>query len=573
MSTHKHIDLVCVIVMIAALLTTVLFMNGSALGLTAIVDEDAESYTGDANFTSNDLDGSWSTDDATVITLSDDEIHISGSGAYTLNGSVYITNGGKYVLSGTLSDGSIVVDAYASSKVFLMLSGCSVTKSDDAALRVNQADKVFLTLGEGTENFLESGEVYSEEALSDNAGGTIFSHDDLTINGSGSLTVTANYKHGIDANDDLVITGGTIAITAPEDAIHVNERFNFTAADLTITAGDDGIHADASILIADGTVFIKECYEGLEALTIDISGGETTIYSSDDGLNANGGSSDFGMGGGGFGGGMQGGGRMPGNMNGEASTENGDFPGEMPEMDSEFEERMRERGSEMEERFGEMDSEFEFGGQMPEMGSEFEERVREETTEATVGSDTTSEETWIHISGGKVTVINENSQDADGLDSNGDIVITGGEIRVSLSGNGSNSAIDYGSESGGVCEISGGTVVACGSYSMAEAFDSTSTQCSILYNFSDGADPGTTVSLLDADGNELLSYTAVAGFTSVNLSCPELTVGETYTVVIGDNEEEITLSDVSASYGDATSSGFGGNHNMGGMQPKGGHRA
>lgn len=494
MSSSKHIDTICVVIVVLALVLTVLFMNGEALGIRKIVDEDAETYAGGEWFTANDLNADWDDSSATVITLNGTEAKVSGSGAYAYDGGVVISNGGWYVLSGTLTDGSITVDAYSSSKVWLKLSGVDVTCSDDAALRVNQAEKVFVTLAEGTENYLTSGEAYSDAALSDGAGGTIFAHDDLTINGSGSLTVTANYKHGVDANDEFVITGGTISITAPQDAIHVNDAFRFCAADLTIDAGDDGIHCDTEICIESGTILITECYEGIEAVTIDVSGGDITIYPTDDGFNANGGSDSFGFG------------MMGGGFGGNADSESAD--------------------------------------------------------------DSEDAETWLHISGGAITIINQTGNDADGLDSNGDLIISGGTVLVSLVNNGNNSALDYGSENGGVAEISGGTVIACGNSSMAESFDSSSEQPSILYNVSAGVEAGTALSLEDADGNVLVSWEVPCSFSSAVISCPELTVGESYLVVIGDDAEQIELTETSASYGGAQSGGFGGSTNWGGMQDR-----
>ena len=90
-------------------------------------------------------------------------------------------------------------------------------------------------------------------------------------------------------NDSLVITGGNITITAPQDGIHVNDSFRFAGAGLTIDAGDDGIHSDNELYVESGTILLASCYEGLEALTIDIAGGDITVYPTDDGFNANGG--------------------------------------------------------------------------------------------------------------------------------------------------------------------------------------------------------------------------------------------------------------------------------------------
>ena len=509
MSTHKRIDLICVVVIACALILTILFMNGEKLGIVPIVDEDSPYTEKTEHFTSNDLNGSWSTENATKIILEGDTATVSGKGAYALDGNVVIAGAGYYVLEGELSDGSIIVDAYNTSKVWILLNGVSIYCSDDAAFIVDQAEKVFLTLAEGTDNFLESGEEYSSDALSDNTNAAVFAKDDLTINGSGSLTVTAAYRHGIAAKDDLAITGGTICITAPVDGIRVNDSFCFREADLQITAGDegavqenpeelfyvesgtitidsgddavnavsdvvidgglmtlnavdDGVHSDASLAVNGGTVLITKCYEGLEAQTVTLAGGDVTVYPEDDGVNASG--------------------------------------------------------------------------------------------------------SYIWISGGTLTIINQTGTDADGLDSNGDIYISGGDVRISLLNSGSNSAIDYASESGGVCEISGGTVVAAGSSQMAEQFDSTSSQCSILYTYQSGVQSGTTVSVADTEGNVLLTWEVPCSFSAVSLSCPEMTVGETCYVVIGDSQEEITLEAVSTTYGDAQPGGFGGSMDAGQMQ-------
>ena len=295
MSTSKHFDAIVAVVLALGLLLTVAFINGEALGIEKIVDEDAEDYEGTEYFTANDLNGDWDASNPTAtVSLNGDSAQVSGNGAYYNDGSVVITGAGTYVFSGALDDGNIVVDAYDSSKVFILLDGVELYCSDDACLRVENAEKVFLTLAAGTENRMESGETYSETALDDNTGGVIFAHDDLTINGSGSLDIVANYKHGIDANDDLKITGGTITITCPADGLHVNDSFRLCNASLTIAAGDDAIHSDTDVYIESGTLLITECYEGVEAPIIEVAGGDIMIYPTDDGFNANGGSSTFG---------------------------------------------------------------------------------------------------------------------------------------------------------------------------------------------------------------------------------------------------------------------------------------
>lgn len=284
MSTGKHFSALCALVLALALAVTVLFMNGEKLGIRAIRDEDSETHEDSGYFTSNDQNTAWTA--ATAITLSGDTATVSGSGAYANGGSVTIASAGYYDVTGTLTDGSLIVDAGKNAKVFLRLNGVTITCSDDAAIRVNQADKVFLTLAEGTENTVTSGETYSEAALADKTDGAIFAHDDLTINGSGALTVTAAYKHGIAANDSLRITGGKITVTAPADTVHVNDSLHITGAAITLSAGDDAIHSDTSVAILGGSLTVNTCYEGIEAPEILVEDGAITVTSTDDGINA-----------------------------------------------------------------------------------------------------------------------------------------------------------------------------------------------------------------------------------------------------------------------------------------------
>ncbi len=617
MSTHNTLDKICVAIVICSLVLTALFMNGEALGITKIVDEDAEQNSDSAYFTTNDQNGSWDTTGAAVITLTGDGASISGNGAYVYDGNVVIAEAGRYVFSGNLEDGSIIVDTHDSSKVWILLDGVEINCSDDACIQVDQADKVFLTLAEGSQNVLTSGSVYSDTALSDGTDGAIFAHDDLTINGGGSLTVTAQYSHGISANDDLVITGGTITISAVDDAIHVNDSIRIkdaaiaatagddgllttnevengylyiesgtlditasgdgihTTGDITvaggetnISAGDDGIHSDASVYVQSGTILISDCYEGIEALIIDVSGGDVSINCEDDGFNANGGSGDMFGGGGQMGGGRNDGTSGHGGMQG-SGTDDG-MTGERPTPPDMGEEGMTgERptppGMDEEGTTGERPTPPDMGEEGMSGGMPAGQETETASGSGQSSADTEDVETYISISGGNIRIVNEIGQDADGLDSNGDIKISGGTIYISLLGTGSNCAVDYASESGGVAEITGGTIIACGASSMAEGFDSTSTQASILYNTSTVAEAGTTLTVTDADGSVLLSWEVPCSFSSALISCPEMKVGGTYTVSAGGTSEEITLEDVSTTYGDSQGGMHGGDMGQSGM--------
>lgn len=432
-------------------------MNGEAFGLVPVVDGDA----GGGQFTANDRNANWDRAGATHITLAGDSGSVKGSGAYVNDGSVHILYAGTYILSGELTNGSIIIEANSSDKIWILLDNVSLHCDDSAALLVEQADKVFLTLADGTENSISSGAEYRPESVSAKIDGAIYSRDDLTINGNGSLSVTAEYRHAIVCNDDLAIAGGTIEITAAQDGIHVNDSARFAEAAISINAGDDGITVsnDAGtgyVYVESGSVSIPSCYEGIEAVDITVAGGTLDIRPTDDGINANG------------------------------------------------------------------------QGSSP----------------------------VIRITGGGITIINETGRDADGLDSNGSIYISGGKLFICVNGSGASAAIDYGRENGGICTISGGIVVAAGSSTMAEGFDSSSEQCFIMHTTSN-ASAGTTVTLKNAAGSVLLSEVIPCSFSSIVISTPELQMGETCMISVGSTENEIVV-DNSSSGGFAMAGMFGG---------------
>lgn len=474
MSTHKMIDIICIVSIILAVALTILLMGGRVFGMIPVMNQETNS----GMFTANDLDADWDTSSATKITLSDMGSVISGNGVYVNDGDIYIAYAGHYVLTGELTNGSVIIDADKSDKIWLLLDGVKIHCDDDAAIRVEQADKVFLTLADDTENTISSGMQYDAETVESGVDGAIYSRDDLTINGTGSLVVSTEYYHGIVCNDDFAITGGNISISAVQDGIHANDSVRIRDSVISISAGDDGITVSnddetAFLYVESGSISIQDCYEGLEAVDITIAGGTIDILPTDDGINAAG--------------------------SGENSV--------------------------------------------------------------------------IRITGGNITIVNPSGRDADGLDSNGSIYIEGGKIFISVSDNGGNCAIDYGSENGGECVVSGGTVIACGGSAMAEGFDSDSPQGFLLYN--GAAESGAIIELIDSDGRELLSEEIPCSFSLAVLSTPELKVGDVCTIMVDDVQEEITI-DNSSNSGFNSRGFFGGGmrdgRNHGGMSEGQGNR-
>ena len=261
-------------------------------------------------FTEKDYDTSYDESTASKIELSVSSASISGDGVTVSGSTVTISKAGTYVISGQSDGVQIKVEADKSADVHLVLKGATMTNTN-AAISATSAGHVYLTLAEGTTNSLSDSSSNSDEK----ANAALFSKVDLTINGSGTLTVDGKKNNGIKANDTLHITGGTYNITSVGDAFNVNDELNVTGATMTIdakedgvkvdndddmtvgnmylanntitvTAGDDGIHASGNLVIDSGTYTVKNATEGIEGKSITINGGDINVYSTDDGVNA-----------------------------------------------------------------------------------------------------------------------------------------------------------------------------------------------------------------------------------------------------------------------------------------------
>ncbi|MBO4650941.1 MAG: carbohydrate-binding domain-containing protein [Clostridiales bacterium] len=221
--------------------------------------------------TEKDNETTYDTADSTLIDLAD------------TTGQVKITEAGTYIVTGKTDDGMIIIEVDPENDdVHLILRDATINSASSAAIYVKSADEVYITL-EG-ENTLGNGGKY--EAIDENdIDSVIYAKDDLTINGSGSLSIDATVGHAIVCKDDMVITGGTYNITTETDAINTNDSLAITSGTFNITAGDDAIHTDGILQIDNGTFEINAA-EGLEGTYITINDGTFNINASDDGINA-----------------------------------------------------------------------------------------------------------------------------------------------------------------------------------------------------------------------------------------------------------------------------------------------
>lgn len=444
-------------------------------GCSSVIHEEESSnktYTYKLSFDDEDIDETYK--DADYVLL-------EGDSDFT------IEKAGTYVLSGELN-GSIIVNCNGDVK--LILDGVTINSDNFAAIYIKKCDKCTITLAEGSENVLsDSGDEYVQ--VDDNSvDALIFSKADLVFNGSGTLNINANYKHGIVSKDSLIVTNGTYNINSNNQGICGKDCVKIKAGTFNIESGkaaiksnndedegrgyiyiydgtfnissdDKGISAYNDLIIDGGNINITKSYEGLEAAVITINDGDISIVSSDDGINA-------------------------------ASKNNG--------------------------------------------SSTFK------------------------MNGGSVYI----NAEGDGIDSNGDIYISGGTLFVEGPISGGDAAFDYDT----AAYISGGEILMIGQSDMAEGFNEDgSSQVSLLYNMDSSYVAGGKLTITVND-ETIFDETINKQFNSILLSSGKFSIGDEVTITVNDDIYTYTLESMSNTYG-STGFGQGGMGQGGDFDPNG----
>lgn len=524
-------------------------------------------------FSARDSQVNYSESEAVTITLNGDSATASAQDGVSIDGST-ITIGaeGIYILTGNLTNGQIIIDAPKTDKVQLVLKNATINCDTSAAIYVRQADKVFITLEAGSKNALSNTSDFV--AIDENSiDAVLFSKEDLTLNGTGALTITAAYGHGVVSKDELVITGGDYTVTAAghgfsgKDSIQILDgSFAITsgkdgfqsennddstlgllyiaAGDYTIQAGGDALSAAAQLQIDGGSFHLTAGTGSTGTLTADMSAkgiksggdllikdGSFVIDSTDDSIHTNG---NLTLAGGDY--------TIASGDDGIHADSAANILAGTIRITKSYE------GIE--------------GATLLISGGDISLISRDDGLNAAGGNDGSSVAERpgrgsfsssggaITISGGRIVI----DASGDGIDSNGTLTITGGETYVSGPTDRGNSALDC----DGAATITGGILVAPGSSGMAQGFGSDSTQGWILYNVTTSQTG--EIRLEGVDG-AILSYTPPKAYNSVLLSAPAIRQGESYTLVMGG--ESATLQMDTLGY---TNGGAGG---MGGMGPGG----
>ncbi|NMP38172.1 MAG: carbohydrate-binding domain-containing protein [Clostridiales bacterium] len=559
---------------------------------------------------------------ATEISASGTSATISGTGAAVSGSTVTINKAGKYIIDGTLSDGQIIVNTQDKETVFIVFNNFSAACSSSAPIYVVDAKKVVLTLY-GDNSLTDTSNYVFASAAESEPDAALFCKSDLTVNGTGTLTVTANYADGIKCKDVLKLLGGTLTVSSVDDGIIGRDAIvSSENTALKIKSGGDGLKTTndedtslGSITINSGTYDITSESDGIQAITeLHITGGDFNIVTGGGSGNA---------------------------AKVTAAPGFGGFSSSY--TDTETSCKALKAGSLAEIK----DGNFKIDSCDDSLHSNNAVKISGGTFSISSGDDAIHADTSIEINNGTIDVLkayegiesttitinngeihlktsddginvyggNDASalggrpgqntfndaadetervftmnngylyvnSDGDGLDSNGAILITGGTIITDGPTNSGNGALDYTTG----CTISGGTLIAAGSIGMAQSPGSTSSVCSIVVSLPSQQEAQTPVSIVDSNGNEVLTYKPSKVFQSVIIASPLLKSGEKYTVYYagshsgiskdglmssgsytpGTELETVTLTSVITAAGSSSYSDFGGMGAPGGITP------
>lgn len=458
-----------------------------------------------------------------------------------LSSSYAITESGTYHFTGSVDDGIIVIRADKDAKVRLILDNVSLTNPDGPAIVCYSADDLVIELV--GDNTLTDGAKYSADYDEDVAG-VVYSKDDLTFRGTGSLAITANYQDGIVAKDDLKFDGGTYTIKSTDDGIRGKDSVYVIDGDFTIDAGGDAIKStnDAKagkgfILIEKGSFDLVSVDKGLKAAnSILIYDGDLTINSLDDAVHSN---NYVGIIGGNF---------------EIRSSDDGIHADKELIIDS-----------------GKIDIQKSYEGLEAQAitinGGDISVVSSDDGINAGGGADASAmnrpgannfdadEKCVLSINGGNIHV----NASGDGVDSNGYIYFNGGTVIIDGPTSNGDGALD----SGISIQQNGGTVIAVGSSGMAETLGSSSSiyNASIYFNSTQAA--GTTIEIKNSAGDSIIQHKSAKTFSHLAVGTPDFKSGQTYTIYLNGKEyETFTVSAITTTVGNA-------NQNFNNMMPGG----
>lgn len=503
--------------------------------VTDIVDtnkighEEAQDYTYDSS-------------NITEITLNGNSITVNGNGASENGSTVTITNAGTYRITGSLTDGQIIVNSEDSEKVQLLFNGINVNCSYNAPIYINESDKTVIILEENTHNYVSDGETY--EASEEDANAALFSKDDLSISGAGTLTVTANYNDAITSKDGLIINSGTYVVNSIDDGVRGKDYLIINDGNFTLNVEGDGLKSDNDSEVDKGFITINDieinAVSGNDAIQADTN---ILIYYGEFNLTSGGGNNAY--------------------LASDTSA----------------------KGIKAGTNIAIEDGIFEINSADDAIHSNNSILINDGTFNITSGDDGIHSDEVLEINGGNINVtksyegiesaditINNGtihltaSDDGlnvaggvdnsgyggrgghaagnyrlyingghivvdakgDGIDVNGSIEMVDGTVIVNGPNSGANGPLDY----DGYFKSTGGFVVAVGTSNMAQTISTSSTQYGVLAKFST-QQANQMINVQSNSGVTIFSFVPTKSYQSIAFTSPKLEKGTTYNMYFG----------------------------------------
>jgi hypothetical protein len=546
--------------------------TGGASAASAVASEDAagnalaEAIVDDSDDHADAVEDVQGSSESTRIMLNGNSITVEGEGATVDGSTVTITSAGTYSISGSLADGQIIVNSDDEETVGLLLNGVNIHSSTSAPIYVISAAEAVVILGDNTENHLSDGDTHVfANADEDEPNAALFSKADLTIYGNGSLTVAGNYNDAIASKDGLEIAGGTITVSSVDDGIRGKDYLIVKSGNIQVTAQGDGLKSDNEddatrgyISIEAGVINITCGGDAIQAVTnVWISGGDLTIVS--------GGGSDSGIAADISAKGIKAGvnlrideGTFTINSADDALHSNGSLTINGGTFVISTGDDAIHADATLEVNGGQISITESYEGMESAVITVNDGDIRLVSTDDGINVSIAngdagmsqgaamggrpgrggapgqgggpnafdySATSFLYVNGGHIVV----NSGGDGVDVNGSIVMTDGVVIVHGPTMQMNGALDC----VGSFNVSGGFLVAVGSAGMAEAPDASSTQNSLLLNFSGTLQSGALVHIESSDGQEVLTFAPTKQIQSIAFSSPDLKNGSSYNVYYG----------------------------------------
>lgn len=549
-----------------------------------------------------ELTGEWS-EYMAKINLSDNKTTIEGKGVKIVGNTITINSAGTYYITGSISDGNIVVDAGKNNEVQLVLDNASITSKQTAPINGISASKLTITLADNSENNITDSDTYTTftDTVNSEPDGAIFTKTDLIINGNGKLVVNANYLDGIVSKDGLKIINSNININSKDDGIRGKDYVAINSATIDIVSTGDGIKSTNSedtklgyIAIEGGTININSKADGIQAETIlNISSSATINVTTKGEITSSKNNNN------GFYGGYKGGptvsstnledsksskGLKAGNeitindgnieisstddsihSNGIIVINNGNIKAASGDDGIHADTNIAINGGNIDivESYEGIESAYiEInGGEISVVSSDDGINVAGGNDSSSMNerpgknnfNDVGSSNRKLVINNGNISV----NANGDGLDANGSIYINGGNITVAGPTNSGNGALDYDGE----CVITGGNLIVYGAYGMWQNPSNTSTQYSLTFQISGKA--GDIVALKNSSGTEIAAFEAEKTYGAITISNANISKGDTYILYVnGTSVGSLKASSIITSNSSLNNGGMGGPNNQ-----------